>query len=121
GLPQRPWLGADLQSLTPEIAATMSVDAPQGVLVASVADNGPAYDAGLKIGDLIVSMDDSPIDDLGAFNYRLATRQLGGSTKLEVVREGKRYTATLALVAAPETVPRDERRIEGDSPFAGLT
>ena len=48
-------------------------------------------------------------------------RPVGGTAKLGIVRDSKRYTATVALVAAPETVPRDERLIAGDSPFAGLT
>ncbi len=121
GVAQRPWLGADLQALTQDIAASLSIEAPQGVLVASVSETSPAYDAGLQAGDLIVAMDGSAVEDLGSFNYRLATRPLGGTTQLEVVRSGKRYTAAVALRAAPETVPRDARFIEGRSPFAGLT
>jgi S1-C subfamily serine protease len=119
--PKRPWLGADLQDLTPEIAAEMNIDMPVGVLVAAVGDKGPARDAGMTSGDLIVAIDGEEVDDLGALTYRLATKPLGGSAKLEIVRGGKRYTAVVALTTAPETVPRDERRIGGDSPFTGLT
>ncbi|MEX2035881.1 MAG: Do family serine endopeptidase [Xanthobacteraceae bacterium] len=119
--PRRPWFGAELQELTPELAATMGVDTPTGVLVAAVAEVGPAYEAGLKSGDLIVSIDGEAVDDLGAFNYRMATRPIGGTAKLGIMRDSKAYTATVALIAAPETVPRDERLIAGGSPFAGLT
>jgi Do/DeqQ family serine protease len=119
--PRRPWLGADLQDLTPELAAGMGVDMPVGVLVAGVDKAGPAHDAGLMTGDLIVAIDGEAVDDLGALGYRFATKPLGGSAKLEIVRDGKHYTAAVALKAAPETVPRDERRIGGDTPFTGLT
>ncbi|MEJ0013157.1 MAG: Do family serine endopeptidase [Bauldia sp.] len=119
--PRRPWLGAELQSVTAELAASLKLDTPSGVLVASVAPVGPAAAAGMKVGDLVTSIDGETVDDLGALTYRLATKPLGGETKLGVIRDGKRYTATVALEAAPEVPPRDKRLIGGDTAFAGLT
>jgi Do/DeqQ family serine protease len=121
GIPRRPWLGAELQAITPDLADAMGLGAPSGVLVADVQNPGPAYDAGLKSGDIIVKMDGADIDDLGALTYRLATKGIGGATEFWIIRDGTEYTAEVALVGAPETVPRDERLIAGDSPFAGLT
>jgi Do/DeqQ family serine protease len=121
GIAKRPWIGAELQAVTPDLAVALGLDAPAGVLVADVATPSPAYDAGLKSGDVVVGMDGEAIDDLGSLNYRLATKAIGGSTEFLIVRDGDRYKATVALVAAPETVPRDERLIVGESPFAGLT
>jgi Do/DeqQ family serine protease len=77
GVPKRPWLGADLQEVTPEIAASMTLDTPSGVLVSSVDAKGPADAAGLKSGDLIVAIDGEQVDDVGALSYRLATHKLG--------------------------------------------
>jgi S1-C subfamily serine protease len=121
GVAKRPWLGADLQGLTPELAAALGLEAPSGVLVADVMSPGPAYDAGLKSGDIVVRMDGEDVEDIGSLNYRLATREIGGTTEFWILRDGERYKATVALVSAPETVPRDERLIVGESPFAGLT
>ena len=121
GVARRPWLGAELQAITPDLATALGLEAPVGVLVAEVDQPGPAYDAGLKGGDIIVRMDGEDIDDLGALNYRLATEGIGGTTEFWIVRDGERYKATVSLTAAPESVPRDERLIVGDSPFAGLT
>jgi Do/DeqQ family serine protease len=119
--PKRPWLGAELQSVTPELATSLKLDTPSGVLVASIAAGGPSAAAGMKVGDLVTSIDGEAIDDLGALNYRLATKALGGEAKLGVIRDGKRYTATVGLQAAPETPPRDKRLIAGDTAFSGLT
>jgi Do/DeqQ family serine protease len=121
GVAKRPWLGAELQALAPELAAALGLEAPSGVLVADVMSAGPAYDAGLKSGDIVVRMDGEDVEDLGSLNYRLATREIGGTTEFWILRDGERYKATVALVSAPETVPRDERLIVGESPFAGLT
>src|SRR6185437_5434089 len=54
---QRPWLGAKLQAVTPEIAESLGVKRPAGALVANVLAQSPAARAGLKAGDLIVSID----------------------------------------------------------------
>ena len=54
---KRPWLGAQLQAVTPEIAETLGLRLPTGALVANVAPNSPAARAGLKLSDLIVAID----------------------------------------------------------------
>jgi S1-C subfamily serine protease len=120
-VPHRPWLGADLQSVTPELAASLGLTTPSGVLAASVAVGGPAAAAGIKVGDLISTIDGETVDDLGSLNYRLATKAIGGQTKLGVMRAGKLYTATVALEAAPEKPARDKRTIGGTTAFSGAT
>ncbi len=115
---KRPWLGAKLQAVTPEIADSMNLKRPAGALIASVAANSPAAQAGLKAGDVIVSVDGQPVDDANAFDYRFATRPLGGSAKLGALRAGKDITVAVALQTAPET-PRDEITIRSRSPFSG--
>ena len=86
---KRPWLGARLQAVTPEIAETLGLKLPNGALVANVAPNSPASRAGLKLSDLIVAIDGQTIDDPNAFDYRFATRPLGGSAQIDVQRAGK--------------------------------
>ncbi len=116
---KRPWLGAKLQAVTPEIADSMGLKRPAGALVTSVVPNGPAARAGLKPGDLIVSIDKTPVDDVNAFDYRFATQPLGGSAQLGVQRAGRDTSVTVALQTAPET-PRDELTIRSRSPFSGV-
>jgi Do/DeqQ family serine protease len=115
---KRPWLGAKLQTVTPEIADSMSLKRPAGALISSVAANSPAAQAGLKAGDVIVSVDGQPVDDTNAFDYRFATRLLGGTAKLGALRAGRDLTVSVALQTAPET-PRDEIVIRSRSPFSG--
>ena len=119
--PRRPWLGASLQTVTPEIADGMGLAVPRGALVANVDKAGPAGAAGLKSGDLIVSIDGTDVDDLGMLNYRLATHGIGGTAKLGVQRDGKVSSISLPLQAAPEVPAREAMTILGASPLAGLT
>jgi Do/DeqQ family serine protease len=115
---KRPWLGARLQAVTPEIAETLGLRLPNGALVANVAPNSPAARAGLKLSDLIVAIDGQTVDDPNAFDYRFATRPLGGSAQVDVQRGGKTVKLTIPLETAPDT-GRDEIVIKSRSPFQG--
>jgi len=75
--------------------------------------------AGLKTGDLIVTVDGQAVDDQNAFDYRFATKPLGGSAQLGVVRAGRETRLAIALETAPET-PREEVVIQARSPFMGV-
>jgi len=119
GTVARPWLGAKLQEVTPEIADSMGLKRPVGALIANVLPNGPAARAGLKAGDLIVSVDGQDVEDPNAFDYRFATKTLGGTARLGLLRGGREQTAMVALQTAPET-PRDEIVIRSRSPFSGV-
>ncbi len=85
---KRPWFGAKLQNVTPEIADSMGLKRPVGALVADVAAGSPAAQA-VKVGDLIVAVDGQPIDDQAAFGYRFGTKTLGGTAQLSIERAGK--------------------------------
>ena len=115
---KRPWLGARLQAVTPDIAESLRLKRPAGALVVTVTPNSPAVRGGLRTGDLIVAVDGQDVEDPNAFDYRFATKPLGGSSRLRVVRAGKELTATVALQPAPE-IPRDEIVIGARSPFQG--
>jgi Do/DeqQ family serine protease len=115
---KRPWLGAKLQTLTPELSQAFNLQRPSGVVITSVIDKGPAARAGLKAGDIIVSVGSQAVDDPNAFDYRFTTHELGGKVELGVVRGGKESKVAVALETAPE-LPRDEIVIEARSPFTG--
>ena len=115
---QRPWLGAKLQQVTADIADSMGLKRPAGALIASVARSGPAEHAGLKAGDVIMAVDGQPVDDVNAFDYRFATKPLGGTATLGLLRGGRELSVKVALQTAPAT-PRDEITIRSRSPFSG--
>jgi Do/DeqQ family serine protease len=118
GAVKRPWLGAKLQTITPEIAENLSLARPSGVLVASVVPSGPAARAGLKTGDVITAIDGQVVEDPNAFEYRFVTKPLGRSAQLGVLRGGRETRLVIALETPPESA-RDEVTIRSRSPFNG--
>ena len=117
---RRPWFGARMQSLTAEIAESMGLDRPIGALIASVAKGSPAAQAGVQAGDVVVAVDGATVEDPDGFGFRFATKALGGTSSITVLRSGKRVVLPVKLQSAPETTPRDQRTIAGRSPFSGL-
>ncbi len=117
---KRPWLGAKLQEVTPEIAESLGLKRPSGALVANLLAAGPAARAGIKTGDVIVSIDGIVVDDPNSFDYRFATKPLGGAAQIALLRQGRDVSVTVGLQTAPDT-PREEIEIKARSPFLGAT
>src|SRR3981081_2403257 len=117
---KRPWLGARLQAVTPEIAETLGLKLPTGALVASVVASSPAARAGLKSSDLGVAIDGEAVDATNAFDSRFATRPLGGTSQIDVQRAGKTLKLTVPLETAPDT-GRNEIVLTTRSPCPGPT
>ena len=118
-LVKRPWLGASLQAITQEIAEGLGLDRPTGALLTDVQLKGPADEAGLKRGDVILSVDKQTVDDPEAVGYRLAMKPLDGQASLIVLRGGKKLPVSMRLVPAPENPARDQIKLKGQTPFAG--
>jgi Do/DeqQ family serine protease len=117
----RPWLGARLQSVTPDLARSLGLATPSGALVADVWPGGPADRAGVKQGDVIVAVDGQPVVDAPGLNYAIGTRRPGDSLSLGVRRNGRVQTLTAKAEAPAADPPRDTQLVGGRNPFTGAT
>jgi serine protease Do len=117
---ERAWVGARLQALDANLAASLGIDPPRGALVADVAPDGPAMLAGLKAGDVITAIGDTPVADPQEFTYRVATQPVGGTVTLGYIRSGKPGVAQLTLAAAT-AVEGPVVTITGNTRFAGAS
>ena len=115
----RPWLGALGQAVTPDLAATLGMARPMGVLIKKVHAGGPADRAGLKAGDVVLSVNGNPVDEPRALTYQIATLVLGERADLGVISRQREKTLRLDLAPPPETPKRDLRRLSGQHPLSG--
>jgi len=120
-LVKRPYFGGRLQAVTADIAESVGLDRPTGAMVADLRPGSPAAAAGLKRGDVILSVDGQAVDDPDAFGYRLATRPMGGEATLTVQRGSRKETVRIRLAPAPEPPARDEVKLSSRTPFGGAT
>jgi Do/DeqQ family serine protease len=116
---EKPWLGAKLESVTREVAEGLGLDRVAGALITRVYDNGPAAEAGLQSGDVIVGVDGFDVSDARAVTYRLTTRGVGSRSRLDVLRKSQPVAVALALRAAPQAGREDIRNLSGQHPLDG--
>ncbi|CCQ74578.1 DegQ family serine endoprotease [Magnetospira sp. QH-2] len=115
----RPWFGASGQRVTADIAASLGLDRPAGVLINDVWKKGPADRGNLKVGDVVLSVNGKTVDDPESLKFRIATLEVGGKAKLDIWRRDRHRTLRIPLSPAPEEPGRDETELEGRSPLSG--
>jgi serine protease Do len=103
GIVTRAELGVEIQPVTPEIAQALGLKQVKGALVAEVRPGGPAANAGIMPGDLIVAVENAPILKSGDLATRIGSMLPGTSTTIGVVREGSERTITVQLGQLPVT------------------
>ncbi|WP_454723380.1 MULTISPECIES: Do family serine endopeptidase [Cupriavidus] len=108
----RGWIGVEPQDMTPEIAESFGLEAKEGALIAAVVQGGPADKAGVKPGDVLVSVDGQAISDTTALLNAIAQLKPGAEAKMKVVRRGKPAELTVMIGKRPppprRALPLDE-------------
>jgi len=115
----QPWIGVSGEALTADIASSMGLPHPGGVVVQQVYPLGPADRAGVQPGDAIVGVNGRPVGDPGGLRFRLATQKVGGTATLNIVRRGKTQDLNVKLIEAPEEPARQETQLKGEQPLNG--
>ena len=115
----RPWFGAWGQSITADIAASLGLARPQGIMVNDVYARSPADQAGVKVGDVIVAVNGRDVNDPQSLEYRVATLALGKKAGLTVMRKGKALGLSFKAQQPPEIPPRNITELKGPHPLSG--
>ncbi|PCI85308.1 MAG: serine protease [Hyphomicrobiales bacterium] len=115
----RPWIGAQIQSLNVEIALSLGLERPDGILVRAAHRDSPLYAAGIKRGDVISAMDGISVKNEKHFRYLWGNKQIGDSITLSILRDEQRMEYDVAMLGAPEEPPRRTAIIDGNAPFTG--
>ncbi len=117
----RPWLGASYQEVEKELAESLGRDRPGGALIADVYPGGPAARAGLRSGDIVLTVENFDILDPQGLRYRIATQRPNQRVRIGYWRNGRVRSATARVAAPPEEPAREETLLEEASPLAGAT
>ncbi len=104
----RGWIGVEPNNLSPELAETFGVKTTQGVIITGVLQNGPAAQAGLRPGDVIVDVAGKPIGNVSELLSSVAALRPGTATAFVVLRREER----LKIDVTPGTRPRPQRPVQ---------
>ncbi len=97
----RPWLGISGANLNPALARRYDIPAETGVLVVEVEPRGPAYQAGLRVGDVLVKVGLQEVKQMKDVIVALSKLQVDQEVELSVIRLGVRRKIILRLIEAP--------------------
>ena len=97
----RGWIGVEPQDVTPEIAESFGLQQKSGAIVAGVLQGGPADKAGIKPGDILVSVNGEDITDTTKLLNTVAQIKPGTPTKVHVVRKGKEFDMNVVIGKRP--------------------
>jgi serine protease Do len=124
----RGWIGVQIQPVTPDIADSLGLKQATGALVAEPQSNSPAAKAGIQSGDVIASVNGTPVHDARELAKRISAMAPGTSITLDIIHSGQQKTVTVTLgtlpnekQAANEPSPRLGRNSEVDVPKLGFS
>jgi serine protease Do len=114
-------LGVEVQTMDQTLADSFKLKTPNGALVAKVAPDSAAAQAGLKEGDVILKFDGDPIVDAGQLSARVGVAAPGDKATLDVWRDGKTLTLNATIGNAAEAITADNNAGDGAQGRLGLS
>ncbi|WP_374376467.1 Do family serine endopeptidase [Dongia sp.] len=115
----RPWVGAAGEAVTADIAKSLGLPRPGGVVVQQLFPDGPAERAGVQPGDIILGVNNRVVEDPEGLRFRLATLPVGEKATLNVLHKGEKRDLVVDLIAAPDQPPPNETVLDGRQPLSG--
>ena len=97
----RPWLGVKGEGVSAEMARSLGLDRPQGLVITEVWPNGPGARAGVREGDVITAVDGAEVNDQGGLNFRVGTRAPNETVQVSVLRDGRIETLNARVQPLP--------------------
>jgi serine protease DegQ len=102
GFVKRGWLGVEPQDLTPELAHAFRLSNPRGVIIAGVMRNGPAGRAGVRVGDIIFSIDGNDVQNTTSMLAMVALLPPTQEVTLAILRGGRALDLKVTIGVRPE-------------------
>ncbi len=115
----RPWLGVKGETVSADIARSLGLERPQGLVVTEVWPNGPGARAGLREGDVITAIDGAEVNDLGGLNFRVGTREPNDSVEVAILRDGRARTLNARVQRLPGDADVDKAAVIRSGVFSG--
>jgi Do/DeqQ family serine protease len=118
---ERPWAGITGQPVTADIAESLGLARPGGVLITALHDESPFLAAGFRMGDVIREVDGQGVTTPAEMIYRMSVAGIGGKADIAYLRQERPQTARVPLIAPPDSPPRDLRVTSRRAAIPGLT
>jgi len=117
---ERAWLGVKGDTVSSDMARSLGLDRPQGLMVTDVYAGGPGARAGIEQGDVITAIDGAEVNDQGGLNFRVGTRSPNDTVAVTVLRDGRTRTLNARVSTLPGDADPGQGSVVGQGALAGL-
>ncbi len=116
-----PWAGMAGQHMSADIAESLGLVIPLGVVISDLHPLSPLAAAGLRVGDVVTHVDGDEVNSPAEMKFRMSVAGVGGTSVVTRLRGDERAEVTVALVKAPETPEAEETTLDDRTVMPGLT
>ena len=117
----RPWAGLSGQPVMADMAESLGLDRPGGIVISQVHAQSPFVAAEIQPGDVIVAVDGLTVNTPAEMIYRMSVAGMGDTARISLIRDGEAQEVTVNLIPAPDNPPRAEVQTGQQSAIPGMT
>ena len=117
---ERPWAGMAGQPVDSDLAGSLGLELPQGIVISDLHAQSPFADAGIRVGDVITHVDGLDVNTPAEMVFRMSVAGLGHTARITRLRAGQSETIDVAMIAAPDAPPRQPLRLGERDVLAGM-
>lgn len=116
-----PWAGMAGQHMSADIAESLGLVIPLGVVISDLHPLSPLAEAGLRVGDVVTHVDGDEVNSPAEMKFRMSVAGVGGTSVVTRLRGADRAEIDIALIKAPETPAAEETTLDDQTVMPGLT
>jgi len=117
---ERPWAGLAGQPVDFDLANSLNLPVPEGVLLSDIHRVSPFAKAGFAVGDVVTEVGGKPVNSPSEMLYRMSVVGIGGSSLITRVRDGQVAQIDVAMIAAPDEPPSEQMGLDDKTVLPGL-
>ncbi|SLN18290.1 Periplasmic pH-dependent serine endoprotease DegQ precursor [Falsiruegeria litorea R37] len=116
----RPWAGIAGQPMNADIADSLGLALPEGVVISDIHAVSPLTQAGFKVGDVVTHVDGEPVNSPSEMMFRMSVTGIGGVSTMTRLRDGEREELGVAMIEAPDEPPAEDIKLDDQTALPGL-
>lgn len=116
----RPWAGIAGQPVNADIADSLGLEIPEGVVISDMHMVSPLAEAGFRVGDVVTHVDGRPVNSPSEMMFRMSVTGIGGVSSMTRLRDGERGELSVEMIEAPDEPPADEITLGEQTVLPGL-
>ncbi len=118
---ERPWAGMAGQPVDADLAHSLGLEVPEGIVISDLHEQSPFRKAGLEVGDVITRVDGQPVNSPSEMVFRMTVAGIGATARITRVHEGEADEVAVAMIAAPDSPPAEALTLDEKTVLPGLS